>query len=174
MTDFYNIKLFCELCNVTIYEDKIHLDDGETYALPSGATVASKYFRGVGWCMDCKGDKLIYAPYPVPQAINEISLLQSQLSQITSSWTFRTFGRLMTLTQARAKKIQQKILKQKNIVEFAHTRADYERQYCIACGSSHIIPLTKRTKSIELITHICGESVSCQIDTGDYAWTKDD
>jgi hypothetical protein len=174
MADFYNIKLFCELCNVTVYEDKLHLDDGEIYDLPSGETVASKYFRGVGWCMDCKGDKLIYAPYPVTEAIHEISRLQSKLRQITSSWTFRTFGFLMTATQARSKKIQQKILKQKNIIEFARTRADYERQYCIACGSSHIIPLTKRTKSIELITHTCGEVVACQIDTGDYAWTKDD
>lgn len=174
MTDFYNIKLFCELCNVTIYEDKIHLDDGEHYELPSGGTVASKYFRGVGWCMDCKGDKLIYAPYPIAQATNEISKLQSKLSQITSSWTFRTFGSLMIATQARSKKIQQKILKQKNIVEFARSRPDYERQYCTSCGSSHIIPLTKRTKSIDLITHICGEAVSCEIDMGDYAWTKDD
>lgn len=174
MTDFYNIKLLCELCNVTIYEDKIHLDDGEIYDLPSGETVASKYFRSVGWCMDCKGDKLIYAPYPIKQAIIEMSQLQSKLSQITSSWIFQTFGSLMTATRAKSKKIQQKILKQKNIIEFARTRPDYERQYCVSCGSSHIIPLTKNTKSIEIITHICGEPVSCEIDTGDYAWNSDD
>lgn len=174
MTDFYNIKLFCELCDVTIYEDKIHLDDGEIYELPSGGTVASKYFRGAGWCLDCKSDKLIYAPYPITQAIHEISRLQSKLNQITSSWIFQTFGRLMVATQARSKRIQQKILKQKNIVEFAQTRSDYERQYCTSCGSIHIIPLTKRTKSIELITHLCGEPVSCEIDTGDYAWNKGD
>lgn len=174
MADFYNIKLFCELCNVTIYEDKIHLDDGEIYPLPSGGTVASKYFRGVGWCIDCKSDKLIYAPYPVTQAMTEIFRLQAILHQITSSWIFQTFGRLMTATQERSKKIQQQILKQKNIIEFAHTKSDYERQYCIACGSSHIVPLTKRTKSIELVTHLCGEPVSCEIDTGDYAWNKDE
>lgn len=174
MADFYNIKLFCELCDVTIYEDKIHLDDGEIYELPSGETVASKYFRGAGWCIDCKSDKLIYAPYPITQAIHEMSRLQSKLSLITSSWIFQTFGRLMTATQKRSKRIQQQILKQKNIIEFARTRSDYERQYCLACGSSHIIPLTKRTKSIELITHLCGEAVSCEVDTGDYAWNKGD
>jgi len=173
MADFYNLKLFCSLCDMTIYENKIHLDDGETYDLPSGGTIESKYFREVGWCLDCKGDKLIYAPYPITKASNEIAKLQYKLNRITSSWTFRMFGWLMVEAQAKSKRIQKKIQKFRSIIDFAKSKSDYERQYCAVCGSTNIVPLTKETKSIDLITHLCGEPVSCEVDTGDYAWNNE-
>jgi transcription elongation factor Elf1 len=83
------------------------------------------------------------------------------------------FGWLMVEAQAKSKRIQKKIQKFRSIIDFAKSKSDYERQYCAVCGSTNIVPLTKETKSIDLITHLCGEPVSCEVDTGDYAWNNE-
>ena len=170
MYDFYSIKVRCDLCKTTIYENKVHLDDSEKYDLPSGKQIACKFFRMPGWCLDCKRDRLIYSPYPVDKAINEISRRKAQLAEITSGWLYQLFGPFMKSTQERRKRLRVKIFELRNIIEFAKVRRDYDRQYCSECGSAHIIPLQKGTRSREVVTHRCGEIVLCDVDTGRYAW----
>lgn len=170
MYDFYSIKLRCDLCDVTIYENKVHLDDEEKYDLPSGKQVECKYFRAAGWCLDCRRDRLIYAPYPIDKAKEEIQRRQLQLQAITSDWLFQLFGSFMKAKQLRVRQLRTKIALLRNIIEFANQRRDYERQFCSICGSVHIIPLFKGVRILELITHTCGEPVSCETHTGVYAW----
>lgn len=170
MYDFYSIKLRCDYCNVTIYENKVHLDDEEQYDLPSGKKVACKFFRAAGWCLDCRRDRLIYAPYPIDKAKEEILRRQKQLHAITSDWLYQLFSAFMKEKRIRVRKLKAKIVVLRNVIEFAQQRQDYERQFCSVCGSIHIIPLYKGTRMLELITHSCGEPVSCEVDTGVYAW----
>ena len=170
MYDFYSIKLRCELCEVSVYENKVHLDDEEQYDLPSGKKIPSKYFRAAGWCLDCRRDRLIYAPYPLDKAKEEIQRRQSQLLAITGDWLFQIFGRFMKRKRTRVRKLKAKIIVLRNVLEFARNRQDYDRQFCSTCGSIHIIPLYKGTRHLELITHSCGEPVRCEVDTGVYAW----
>lgn len=170
MYDFYSIRLRCNYCNVTIYENKVHLDDEEQYDLPSGKKVASKLFRAAGWCLDCRRDRLIYAPYPIDKAKEEILRRQKQLHGITSDWFYQLFSVFMKEKRIQVRKLKAKIVVLRNVIEFAQQRQDYERQFCSVCGSIHIIPLYKGPRMLELITHSCGEPVSCEVDTGLYAW----
>ena len=99
---------------------------------------------------------------------------QAQLAQITSGFLFQLFGSFMKATRNRCNRLRAKILELRGIIEFAKVRRDYERQFCSECGSIHIIPLQKGTCSLELITHSCGEIVTCDVDTGTYAWNSVD